>query len=417
MRDIECRSSPTMGAMARRVALLSMLVVPGLVTTGCAPGGDGDHAGIVRDSAGVRIVTSGAGGQWAEGSQWRAVEDLRIGEVEAAPEYTFIDIGAVAVAPGDTVFVLDQADQTIKAYDPQGRFVRQFGGEGEGPGEFRFPAELIATPRGLLTFDWQLRRLTLFGRDGHVIRTTMVDRSIAFIRKGLRALDDSTLMLLVGTGYSTTPKPEMEGTFWLARLSMDGRIIDTLTGGPAHDEVVYRGSGMVFVRGAPFPRGPHFDVAPDGRVAVGVGDPYAIDLYRYTPEAHLVSSIRRMVAALPATEADRAAYSAQYDNPRARSEFRKLDAEMLATITFPETWPAYNDLRFDPANRLWVEESAHTLDSLVPWAVFAPDGGLLGTVAVPRRLQVHVIGNEATWGVEHNALGVAFVVRYRIERG
>ncbi len=408
--------SATMGAITHRAMVLSMLALPGPLATGCGLG-DGNSAGIVRDSAGVRLVTSGPTGHWTEGREWRLVEDLRIGQVEGAPEYTFNQVVAVAVTPGDTVFVLDGGDKIIKAYDPQGRFVRQFGGEGEGPGEFRFPAELIATPGGLLTFDWRLRRLTYFGRDGHVVRTATVDRSIAFIREGLRVLDDSTLMLLIGTGYSTTPEPETEGTFWLARLSMGGQVIDTLTGGPAQDEVVYRGNGMVFVRRAPFPRGPHFDVAPDGRVAVGVGDPYVIDLYRYTPEARFVSSIRRTVAPLPATGTDREAYSAQYDNPRARPEFRKLYAEMLATIKFPDNWPAYDDLRFDPADRLWVEEPAHTLDSLVPWAVFAADGGYLGTVTVPKRLQVHVIGSEAIWGVEHNELGVGLVVRYRVVRG
>jgi hypothetical protein len=399
----------------RHIAIVAVTVAMS-AAVGCGSRGGDDTGASVHDSSGIRIVTSGATGQWAEGAAWRLVQDQRIGELEGPPEYTFNQIAAVAVAPGDTVFVLDAGDKIIKAYDPDGHFVRQFGREGEGPGEFNDPRDLIATPDGLLAYDWRQHRLTLFANDGKVIRTMPVHPSIMF-GSHLRVLDDSTIALGVSTGYSIPRRPETEGKFWLLRLDFSGKILDTLIRAQGGDATPHWDNQSLFVLPAPFPRGPQFDAAPNGRVAFGRGETYAIDVYRADPDWRLASSIRRTAPPLRATEDDRAAYRSQFTNPRMPAQLRSVYADLVGQVTYPETWPAYEALLFDAANRLWVEEPAHSADSLVPWSVFAPDESYLGTVMIPKRLrQVRVIGDDAIWGVEQDELGVQSVVRYRIDR-
>jgi hypothetical protein len=368
----------------------------------------------ITDSAGIRLVTAGARGQWRDGQGWRPVQDLRIGQLEGASEYTFNSIAALALGPGDTLFVLDQGDKTITAYDPEGRFVRRFGGEGDGPGEYRDPRELVATDDGLLVYDWRPRRLTLLDWTGQVVRTAIVTQWTPFGSR-LRMLNDTVFALGITGGQSAPPRPETDGRFWLVRFSTAGAILDTLIADAGGESVVHRTGTGVTVFSAPFARGPRWDLGPDGSVVYGRGDQYVIDLYRPDPW-RLVASVRRTVPSLSATDADRAAYREPYERPSIPEATRKRYADILATVTYPGTWPAYVDLRFDAAGRLWVRRPAHSADSLIPWDVFDAEGAYLGDVMLPRSLQVRLIEERAVYGVMRDELDVPSVVRYRIER-
>ena len=88
----------------------------------------GDGTATVADSAGVTIVSNYGGGGWPHGRAPRLVEDLSIGMIEGSEEYTFANLAAVAVGPGDTIYALDRGDKRVKAYDPGGRYLRAFGG-------------------------------------------------------------------------------------------------------------------------------------------------------------------------------------------------------------------------------------------------------------------------------------------------
>jgi hypothetical protein len=390
-------------------------VLAALLALGCSAGGRDHPAPTATDSAGVQLVTSGARGQWAEGQAWRLVPDLRIGAVDGPAEYMFTWIAAIAVGPGDTVFVLDGGDRTIRAYDPEGRFLRRFGREGDGPGEYRAPTEVAATRDGLLVYDWRLRRLTLLSWTGEVLRTTLVTQWTPFGSR-LRMLDDTTFALGITGGHSAPPRPT-DGRFWLARFSTGGAARDTLIEDAGGEDIVHHEGQSVIVFSAPFARGPRWDAAPDGRVAYGRGADYVIDVYRAAPDLRLVARYRRTVPSLEATEADRAAYRVPYERPSARvpQHIRRQYADILATVVYPATWPAYDDLLFDDAGRLWVRRPVHAADSVVPWDVFLPDGVYLGEVPFPRGLDVLRIRGHALWGVRRDEFDVPSLVRYRIQ--
>lgn len=386
----------------------------GLAVLCCSSPESGTSGTLETDSAGVRIMTAGPAGRWPEGRGWWLAPDLQIGMTDGPPEYTFNRLSALALGPGDTLFVLDGGDKTITAYDPRGTFVRRFGREGDGPGEYRAPGEMVATHEGLLVYDWRPRRLTLLSWEGEVIRTAVVRQWTSFGSR-LRMLDDTTFVLGLNGGQSTPPRPETDGRFWLVRFSTDGAVLDTLIADQGNESVVHRGPMSVWVLGAPFAGGPRWDVGPDGRVAYGRGETYVVDLYRAAPDRQLLASLRRTVPPLDATEADRAAYRSTYEQPSYPEAARKQYAEILATVDYPATWPAYQDLRFDAVGRLWVRRPAHAADSVVPWDVFMPEGTYLGDVSLPRAVQIQLIGERALYGVVRDEFDVPSVVRYRIE--
>ncbi len=70
-----------------------------------------------------------------------------------------------------TIYAFERADRTVLAIDPSTRVVRAFGGEGDGPGEFRQTLVLQLVENRLEVYDSQLQRITAFEFDGTLIDT------------------------------------------------------------------------------------------------------------------------------------------------------------------------------------------------------------------------------------------------------
>jgi hypothetical protein len=75
---------------------------------------------------------------------------VSIGLDEGAPEYLFGNIRSVAADRDGRIYVADRIGSTLRVYDPDGRFLRQLGREGQGPGEYQWPADLTFGPDGRL---------------------------------------------------------------------------------------------------------------------------------------------------------------------------------------------------------------------------------------------------------------------------
>ena len=67
----------------------------------------------------------------------RLVEEIRLGSVDGPAHTTFGRIGAVAVTRSGDIWILDEHGPTIRVFNASGDYVRDVGGPGEGPGEYR----------------------------------------------------------------------------------------------------------------------------------------------------------------------------------------------------------------------------------------------------------------------------------------
>jgi hypothetical protein len=388
-------------------------VILGLAVLACGEGGASDLV-TVRDSAGIRIVTNAP----PRDGVAAAVEDLSIGVVEGNEAYMFASVEAMAVGPRDTIYVIDAGPKQVKVYDAAGRHVRTFGREGEGPGEFRDPGPATFFGDTLVVFDWRLKRLTYFRNDGTVLATARTELPTTFAH-GFGRLDDTSLVVEAVEGYSPPPQPDKEGKSWLLRLAFDGRVLDTLLVTTGVDQVVYRSETVpLMVRVAPFPRGPRWAVAPNGHIAYGRGERYQIGIYdlqggETDSIGRLATLIRHDEAPRPVTDADIEAYRNRWlGEENLTPSTRRLYEDVLATVTYPATWPAFNALRSDEAGRLWARRPPRDADTLVSWDVFDGDGRLVRPVAVPKALDVHAITADAFYGVMRDELDVQYVKRF-----
>ncbi len=129
-----------------------LLVVASLALSGGCDGGgvgeavDTDASTVsVTDSSGVPIV-SNRGSGWAPEAAWRLEPDLQVGEIDGP--LAFGRINWVTPGPDNGLLVLDGQSHLVHVFDSEGRPIRSFGGEGDGPGEFRRPASITALADG-----------------------------------------------------------------------------------------------------------------------------------------------------------------------------------------------------------------------------------------------------------------------------
>lgn len=111
------------------------------------------------------VVRSDIPGLWGE--EIRLVEEVRIGVLEGAEEYMFGRIWRVAAGLDGSIFVLDGQLPVIRMYDANGDFLRNVGGKGEGPGEYRTVLGMEVTKNGDLTI-WDIgnKRISLYNGRG-----------------------------------------------------------------------------------------------------------------------------------------------------------------------------------------------------------------------------------------------------------
>lgn len=92
---------------------------------------------------------------------------LEIGVLDGAEEYLFGSIESVLRLGDGTVAVSDASNSRISVFDGAGTFLRSWGREGDGPGEFRSLSRLyLHGPDSILALDRRTSGLSAFALDG-----------------------------------------------------------------------------------------------------------------------------------------------------------------------------------------------------------------------------------------------------------
>lgn len=96
-------------------------------------------------------------------------EDLTIGINEKESGYFFEDIGIIRAADDGTIYVLDRKAFSIKVFDKSGKYLKSFGRQGQGPGEFGPPnaMHIIAGKEVMVS---SFSRLSYFSLQGDFLR-------------------------------------------------------------------------------------------------------------------------------------------------------------------------------------------------------------------------------------------------------
>jgi hypothetical protein len=351
------------------------------------------------------------------------VEEVRIGALNGSPTETFGRLGGVAVGPGGEMAVVDLQGPVIRLFDEDGRYVRNVGALGGGPGEYRQVAGITTTPEGRFAiWDPGNGRISLFETSGELARTFPV-------RGGMMGGRETFHVDTAGAFYVQVIRSSSQGRIqsyaWL-RLDPYGVVLDSLPIPRADEEgpVLY-----VLRLGAslhPFTTETVSTLSPRGYQVVGRNDTYA--LHRPLRDGRVLR-IERSVDPVPVEPEERRQWTAFLEDFTVRAH----RAEPFPPV--PTEKPVFRALQVDEDGRIWVdryvpavytplsdEEREARGDSPVlewkepsVWDVVGAQGTFYGTVELPRGGSPAWARGRRVWVIEYGEYDEGYLVRYRIE--
>lgn len=345
--------------------------------------------------------------------QTQLTEILSIGRAVGPDDYTFSRIADLTVSAAGDLWVLDAPSQAVKVYDSSGEFRFSRGRSGEGPGEFRQPAELATTDSSVRVFDPALGRMTEFGNDGEFLDSRRVPQTpglnVTVFRplRGGTSLIATTPRLSYGSGHHEPRK------LVALRSGSEGTPVDTLLAFHS-GAVVYHPEGERLpwgVTSGPF--GPAGAVAVEDDSLLAVADGYAsrVSLWRISPNGEPQPEFS---VSLP----QRSRTVEEEDVETLQAEFlRQREASLPYEPAFetPPRWSVATDALFSSSNELWIQNGRGPECSAV-WTLIDLETRELDSVILPDGFQLEHLEGGLLYGVTHTELDVPIVRVYRWEK-
>lgn len=347
---------------------------------GCTRGHDSEPLYTVVDSAGIPIVEYDA---LPSGPEFRfqlsASPIISVG-VEDGPEpYTFRSIRGARRLEDGSMLVHESFE--FRVFDPQGRFVRQFGRRGQGPGEFTGITLWVLSPRDSVTvWDGGQRRFTVFSIEGKLGRVVPASQLIPDFTSA-DAISSTFDLYMHRTEFGEVARLRNPTTYVHWSISRPD-VLDTLTEveswsgafRPMQDFVLL-GDGFVFMTGDVLGF-QVFDSDGKPRRAVRVSEtPVRISDEDIAAFAEMRAAGTRDPGRRPAI---------------LREVLESPHAEYHAFV---------DQLRMDSQNRVWLRRNSLEDEAVATWVVFETDGAYVGSLDMPANFNPTDIESDVIVGV------------------
>ena len=423
-----------LGMVVPRITGICLLL---LATQACSPSARSDESlDVVVDTVGdtVSVFTNGPGA-WIGPAT--LAPTLSIGELEGRTEFLFGRVSSIAVDDSGTLYVLDRQADEIRAFSPDGTFLRTYGRRGEGPGELMGPMAIaVLSDKRVLARDPRNRRVQVFRADGSADgEWTLLSSGYTNFATPLWVDDEDRAYVVTRDQRQDV----MSSGPIVIIVAADGSVLDTIrppTVGfePPMLEAQVESTGGTSHYWSPVPFGPQafWAVHSSGSLIRAISADYSVDLIRSD------GSVLRMGRAhepIPVQPAERAsAESSVTAGMRVNAPDWQWNGPRI-----PDTKPPFKGVFPGLDGRIWVLLSTAAVETVNPnhdpsvrgssatvWRegvsfdVFEADGSYLGRVDAPDNFglppvsPVPVFGEEAVWAVTRDELDVQRVVRYQI---
>lgn len=371
-----------------------------------------------------------------------ATDVFTIGSATGEDWELFSGVVGVAFDDASNLYVLDRDGARVVVVDSEGRFLRQIGRKGGGPGELQFPVGLALTGGRVAVHDMARRSLSVFSLEGEFLHNVRTMGGGFSDREIMAAGED----VIVAGSQVTPPGPgeelEIAEELPLYRATLERRdSLRFLFGVPAvKPQVSARSAGgsrtaMTIQPPPTYSARPLWTALPTGGVAAAWSADHRI---------HIIGSdgrIRRVLEGplrpRAVSERDR---SVARDRLReqlesgagmlrveARNGARSFSAgggglppeeveRRLRALTFAGSVPVIARLTADRQGRLWVQRNGRDLARSGPLDILTAEGRYVGTLTEGEIPDAFGPDGLAAW-IETDELGVERVIVKRLPAG
>lgn len=346
------------------------------------------------------------------------------GWVEDEPDSEFSDIVGVALGTGGSIAVADRRLATITVFSVDGTVIATMGREGDGPGEFRNLAGIVAHGEDrFVVFDRAHQRLSEWRSDG----TLVGDRSL---RRGDTERRIGTVGRFVnGSWYAAEGDQLIPARVGDTAQDTVGfyRLDDNATVGEVLARVPGSLSTQFIIQGMPGNRMALLSPRRVGQVRgncllVGTTDDPILTLVNRSGEVH--GQVPLEISVERATEEHRRTWVATTLAATARQFGAEVPPEQTRMLTamaeaagMAEQIPFAHELIVDELGYVWAQRyEMPDGPGGLEWWVFSETGRFLGSVHLPGRLRVLRISMDAIVGVWTDELGLQYVHAYSLDR-
>lgn len=343
-------------------------------------------------------------------SQTAVGQDLdlvrEIGAPEGSPEYTFFRISDLALGPRGELLVLDGGAKTVAVYDSTGVFLRRFGREGNGPGEFQSPNRIRIEGDEVVVFDWWQSRVTRFSREGEVLQTDPLPRPSNLHLSRTYPMADGSI-IGVSTFRASPGSPDHEPFVRVVHLA-DGDVDTLLSMEPGY--VMWRAPEGIPWGVVPDPLGKTGAVAVWGDSMLALVDATEAKLQVVRVGNNGLRFLRPVTIPMDTEEVS------PEDLALLEAKLRERSSDVPTRIELiPPT--AVSDLTgksfFDDTGSVWVETRSGE-DQSRRWMVIARSPGQSRWISVPGNLEIMLVAGRMAYGVWKDELEVETVRIYRL---
>jgi hypothetical protein len=363
----------------------------------------------------------------AERTWLQAEITLSIGADESAGEhYLFGAISSVAADALGRIYVADMLGSEVRVFSQAGAYLHTLGRQGEGPGEFQTPLDLLVSGEEL----WVRDRV----RISQLLPTSpaSLPNSPGQIRRFTGPPNTALrrARMVDGRYFSPSYFYPLEGGFrYFYLVITEEAVVDTVPvpSLPNLDRVrgtAYRGRGadaeqrriINSLDRAPFEPVAVWDLTNRGTVIAGSGQ---TSLQEFDAEGRVLRTFELPFAPRAVSISERTDSAAAL-SARLRALTIPLDqiegvSSLIRTGSLPDTVPAYTGVFVAADDRVWVRTWPPADEPLrTDFVVFGPDGQMDALVTIPAELSTdippHLNGGVIVGVIRDVATGVQSVV-------
>lgn len=324
------------------------------------------------------------------------VPSLVIPSMATDDSVNFGSVRSIALLSNGHLAVLDRSTRTIRIFTAEGRLLTEFGRNGAGPGEFKFPmwiGECLTDT--IAVIDPNLGRLSLFDTKGQFAR--LYDHTNGDAGSACNHSGQVVALHVLGSGeMPSADSPLYEGTIVRTDLGNPPTVLDTVP--------------LAYNR--PMGRLTYLALAGD-LVFVGRADSAFVE--KMTLDGKSVARYplgRSDVAPTPAQ------YAADIDvalKALSRPEDRVRPREILLKVPAPATMPAFRALFADPTGAVWAVTSPAGEPATVLEGIDSL-GQRFAPIRLPGDLDIRAVSRDHILAIAEDADGAQRILMFRLTR-